>query len=84
MQNGVSTYEVSQLLGHVDIKTTQIYAHLRSDDLRNADARLEKKTPINFLCLLYGMKRLAKLFIFLLYRRKHSASDPRRRDTVVD
>ena len=36
VQRGVSLYEVSKLLGHTDIKTTQIYAHLRSDDLRNA------------------------------------------------
>jgi len=36
VQKGVSIYEVSKLLGHADIKTTQIYAHLRSDDLRNA------------------------------------------------
>jgi site-specific recombinase XerD len=37
---GVSIYEVSKLFGHADIKTTQIYAHLRSDDLRNAVERL--------------------------------------------
>jgi site-specific recombinase XerD len=36
VQKGVSIYEVSKLLGHADIKTTQIYAHLRSDDLRDA------------------------------------------------
>jgi integrase len=36
VQKGVSIYEVSKLLGHADIKTTQIYAHLRSDDLRRA------------------------------------------------
>jgi len=41
VQKGVSIYEVSKLLGHADIKTTQIYAHLRSDDLRNAVERLE-------------------------------------------
>ena len=34
VQKGVSIYEVSKLLGHADIKTTQIYAHLRSDDLK--------------------------------------------------
>ena len=38
---GVSIYEVSKLLGHADIKTTQIYAHLRSDDLQNAVDRLD-------------------------------------------
>ncbi len=41
VQKGVSIYEVSKLLGHADIKTTQIYAHLRSDDLRNAVERLD-------------------------------------------
>lgn len=41
VQKGVSIYEVSKLFGHSDIKTTQIYAHLRSDDLRNAVERLD-------------------------------------------
>ena len=41
VQKGVSIYEVSKLLGHADIKTTQIYAHLRSDDLRDAVAKLD-------------------------------------------
>jgi len=41
VQRGVSIYEVSRLLGHADIKTTEIYAHLRSDDLRNAVERLD-------------------------------------------
>jgi integrase len=41
VQKGVSIYEVSKLLGHADIKTTQIYAHLRSDDLRNAVEMLD-------------------------------------------
>jgi len=41
VQKGVSIYEVTKLLGHADIKTTQIYAHLRSDDLRNAVQMLE-------------------------------------------
>ena len=36
VQAGVSIYEVSKLLGHADIETTQIYAHLRGDDLRRA------------------------------------------------
>ena len=38
---GVPLFNVSILLGHADIKTTQIYAHLRSDDLRNAVEMLE-------------------------------------------
>ena len=36
VQAGVSIYDVSKLLGHSDIKTTQIYAHLRPDDLKRA------------------------------------------------
>jgi len=41
VQKGLSIYEVSKLLGYADIKTTQIYAHLRSDELCNAVERLE-------------------------------------------
>ena len=41
VQRGVSIYEVSKLLGHSDIKTTQIYAHIRNEDLRNAVELLE-------------------------------------------
>lgn len=36
VQRGVSIYEVSKLLGHSDIRVTQIYAHLRPENLRNA------------------------------------------------
>ena len=36
VQRGVSIYEVSKLLGHSDIKITQIYSHLRIDDLRKS------------------------------------------------
>lgn len=36
IQSGASLYVVSKLLGHADIKTTQIYSHLRSEDLRSA------------------------------------------------
>ena len=36
VQSGVSIYLVSKLLGHADIKTTEIYAHLRREDLRDA------------------------------------------------
>ncbi len=41
VQAGVSIYEVSKLLGHAEIKTTQIYAHLRGDDLRRSVELLE-------------------------------------------
>lgn len=36
VQKGASIYEVSKLLGHSDIKTTEIYAHLTPDNLRSA------------------------------------------------
>jgi len=41
VQKGVSIYVVSRLLGHADIKTTEIYAHLRRDDLKDAAAILD-------------------------------------------
>ena len=36
IQNGVSIYEVSKLLGHSNLKVTVIYAHLSSEELRTA------------------------------------------------
>ncbi|MCB0747209.1 MAG: site-specific integrase, partial [Ignavibacteriae bacterium] len=36
VQNGVNIYNVSKLLGHANIKTTEIYAHLRAEDLRES------------------------------------------------
>ncbi|MDR3625560.1 MAG: site-specific integrase [Ignavibacteriaceae bacterium] len=36
VQKGVSIYEVSKLLGHADIKTTEIYAHLKENNLRDS------------------------------------------------
>ena len=41
VQKGVSIYHVSKLLGHADIKTTEIYAHLRAEDLRASVELLE-------------------------------------------
>lgn len=35
-QKGVSLYVIKELLGHTDIKTTMIYAHLKPENLRNA------------------------------------------------
>lgn len=40
VQAGVSIYEVSKLLGHSDIKVTEIYSHLRAEDLLNSVNRL--------------------------------------------
>ena len=47
VQAGVSIYEVSMLLGHSDIKTTQIYAQSRSDDLRKSVNLLHRKDLTN-------------------------------------
>jgi integrase len=33
VQDGVSIYAVKELLGHADVKTTQVYSHLRSEQL---------------------------------------------------
>jgi len=33
VQNGMSLYEVAQMLGHVDVQTTQRYAHLENRDI---------------------------------------------------
>ena len=38
MQAGLSLYEVANILGHTDISTTQIYAHLERKDV-SAKAR---------------------------------------------
>ena len=40
VQAGVSIYEVSKLLGHSDIKTTEIYAHLEIGNLHEAVKKL--------------------------------------------
>lgn len=36
VQNGTSIYCVSKLLGHSDVRTTEIYSHLQSEDLRKS------------------------------------------------
>ena len=40
VQRGVSIYQVSKLLGHSNVKVTEIYSHLRAEDLRTAVDRL--------------------------------------------
>ena len=41
VQANVSLYVVSKLLGHADIKTTEIYSHLSREDLRDATNKIE-------------------------------------------
>jgi len=41
VMKGIDLYTVSQLLGHSDLKSTQIYSHLSQDHLRGAVERLE-------------------------------------------
>ena len=36
VQKGISLYQVSKLLGHSDLKVTQIYSHLTPDNLKSA------------------------------------------------
>ncbi|MEO8167807.1 MAG: site-specific integrase [bacterium] len=40
VQSGVSIYTVQKVLGHASISTTQIYAHLRIEDLQDAVNRI--------------------------------------------
>lgn len=40
VQKGVSIFEVSKLLGHSDIRVTEIYSQLRAEDLLNSVNRL--------------------------------------------
>jgi site-specific recombinase XerD len=43
VQAGVDLYQVSKLLGHKDISTTQRYAHHYSESLRDGVRTLDKK-----------------------------------------
>ena len=36
VQGGVNIYEVQKLLGHSDVRTTEIYSHLTTSELQNA------------------------------------------------
>lgn len=40
VQDGVSLYQVARLLGHSDVKTTEVYAHLQPETMHDVVARL--------------------------------------------
>lgn len=44
VQRGVSIFQVSKLLGHSNVAVTEIYSHLRGDDLQEAIEKLTEKT----------------------------------------
>ena len=46
VMQGVDLYTVSKLLGHSEIQTTQIYAHLAPDHLRAAITNLPDFSPL--------------------------------------
>lgn len=43
MQIGVPLYHVCKLMTHSDLRVTQIYSHLRADDLRGAVDKISEK-----------------------------------------
>ena len=49
VQNGLSLYEVAQMLGHVDVQTTQRYAHLEASGIgqRARDIMERLSTPMS-------------------------------------
>ena len=40
VQDGVSIYAVKELLGHSDVKTTQVYSHLQPEQMHNEVNRI--------------------------------------------
>jgi len=46
VQNGVDLYVVKELLGHEDIRTTQVYSHLQTDNLFKAVKLLDTVSKI--------------------------------------
>jgi site-specific recombinase XerD len=44
MQNGATIWQVSQVLGHLDIATTRIYAHEAADQLHSVVNKLDLST----------------------------------------
>ncbi len=41
VQDGVSIYAVKELLGHLDVKTTQVYSHLQPEQLHSTVNKID-------------------------------------------
>ena len=41
VQDGVSIYAVKELLGHSDVKTTQVYSHLQPEQLHSTVNKIQ-------------------------------------------
>ncbi|VAW14524.1 hypothetical protein MNBD_BACTEROID05-1144, partial [hydrothermal vent metagenome] len=54
VRNGVDLYVVQKLLGHANPKMTQRYAHLSSDQLKDAIKLIDNKIDLQFTDIMYN------------------------------